>query len=925
MSKKTFIVGAKTHNLKNVQCSFPHGKLTVLTGVSGSGKSSLAFDTLYAEGQRRYVESLSTYARRFIERMPRPPVDHVYNIQPAIAIEQKNKVKNARSTVGTATEITDYLRLLFAKIGTVMCTECNIPVIEHTPESVVENLFHILEPGERFYILAPLHPAQTTSLKSLKEELIRAGYYRVFIENRMVDLMEEGFPRRKRKGRIGEIAVVVDRMALKNNQRARLTDSLRTAFQIGKGVVIIQQVGKKPMTFRAGLVCDRCGRHYKRPEPLVFSFYSPLGACPTCQGFGRIITIDYDKVIPDPNLSLNEGAIAPFNFPAFEEMYDYMRDSTKKEKIAWDTPWRDLDENTKKLIIEGKGDWCGIKGFFGWLESKRYKVHYRVMLSRFRGYVPCPDCGGTRLIAEARSVTVGGKNISVLSSMNIKDLRKWFQDFKPTREEKATAQRILIEIQNRLKYLDDIGLGYLTLERQTRTLSGGEAQRINLATALGSSLTDTLYVLDEPTIGLHPRDTERLLRVLKQLKKIGNTVVVVEHDPVIIRGSDRIIDLGPGAGEHGGNIVYEGTVNKLKECRNSITAQYLDHAHPKTLRKTVRRPRGFINIQGAHEHNLQRINVDIPLGVFCCLTGVSGSGKSTLAEDILYASFSRYRRQEPVEMGGCDDVRGLEQVDDMILVNQSPLGRSARSNPATYTKAYDAIRKLMAQTPEARRHNITPSHFSFNVPGGRCEECKGTGTITIEMQFLADVEVECEKCEGKRFKKKVLDILYNGKNIHDILNMTVTESMAFFQNSGEVVKALSPLVEVGLGYLRLGQNTATLSGGEAQRLKLASFLIRALSNRQSPHDFLIFDEPTTGLHPADIDTLVRVLHLLVDNGYSILVIEHNLDLIVHADWIIDLGPEGGDEGGEVVFTGIPRKLLDVPASYTAEYLCEAIQ
>ncbi|MCD6385422.1 excinuclease ABC subunit UvrA, partial [Candidatus Sumerlaeota bacterium] len=916
MAKETKIIGARTNNLKGITCSFPHSKLTVITGVSGSGKSSLAFDTLYAEGQRRYVESLSTYARQFIERMPRPPVDYVYNIQPAIAIEQKNKVKNARSTVGTASEINDFLRLLFAKIGVIYCTECGIPVIEHTPHSIIEHLFETMPRDTRFYVLAPLKIKSSESIGSLRQELIRAGYYRVMINDTLIDLTEEESTSVFKNKKLKELLIVIDRMALKRAEQARLADSISTALNIGKGVVFIKPVDGDALLYRAGLVCDRCGRVYKRPEPLLFSFYSPLGACPTCQGFGKIITIDYSKVIPNPALSLDEHPIAPFNYPAFEEMYDYMAESTSGEKIPWDVPWQELSKTHRDIIINGKGEWCGIKGFFDWLESKRYKVHYRVMLARFRGYETCPDCGGTRLVPEARSVTIGGKNIAELSAMSIKDLRDWFEKLQIPASQLRMVERILTEIRNRLRYLDEIGLGYLTLDRQTRTLSGGEAQRINLATALGSSLTETLYVLDEPTVGLHPRDSERLLNTLKALKKIGNTVVVVEHDPVIIRGADKIIDLGPGAGENGGSVVFEGSIKQLLKNSSSITAKYLNHRKKKPLFRQFRKPRGYITIYGARQHNLKSIDVKIPLGVFCCLTGVSGSGKSTLAEEILYAGFQRFRRQEPVELGEFDRIDGLEQIDEMILVNQSPLGRSARSNPATYTKAYDAIRRLMAQTYDARQRGVSASQFSFNVPGGRCEECQGTGTITIEMQFLADVEVVCEKCEGKRFKKHILDIKYRGKNIYDILNLTVTEAMEFFHDSPEVCKALEPLVQVGLGYLRLGQNTTTLSGGEAQRLKLASFLSQALSSKHRKKIFLIFDEPTTGLHPADIDTLARVMNLLVDRGYSILVIEHNLDLIAYADWIIDLGPEGGDKGGRVVASGTLRDLLHHPTSYT---------
>ncbi len=921
---ETKIINARTNNLKEITCSFPHRQLTVITGVSGSGKSSLAFDTLYAEGQRRYVESLSTYARRFIERMPRPPVDYIYNIQPAIAIEQKNKVKTARSTVGTATEINDYLRLLFAKIGVVYCPQCNVPVIERTPQSIVMDLFSVLPQNTRCYILAPLKVKQTRNLFTLIEELIRAGYYRVLLDEETIDLtdLKKSTLNQLKAQLPGELLLIIDRLELAETNRMRLADSVKTALDIGKGTIKIKPVNNEIRTYRAGLVCDICGNEFKKPEPLLFSFYSPLGACPTCQGFGKVITIDYAKVIPNPDLSLEERAIAPFNYPAFNEMYDYMKSSTAKFGIPWNIPWKKLTREQQNLIIEGKGNWCGLKGFFEWLESKRYKVHYRVMLARYRSYVTCPSCNGSRLIPEALQVKIAGKNIAELSAMSVRDLRQWFTDLTLDENQRRIADRVLTEIRQRLTYLEEIGLGYLTLDRQTRTLSGGESQRINLATALGSALTDTLYVLDEPTVGLHPRDTQRLLKIIRALTEIGDTVVVVEHDPLIIQGADKVIDLGPGAGEHGGKIVYEGSVAGLLEYSDSITSQFLNYRHKMSLTRQYRQPKGFISIKGAAEHNLKNINVQIPLGVFCCLTGVSGSGKSTLAEEILFAAYQRLRRNEPVDLGKFESITGLEQIEDMILVNQEPLGRSVRSNPATYTKAYDVIRRLLAQTYDARLHGITASHFSFNIPGGRCEECKGTGTIIVEMQFLADVEVVCEKCEGKRFKKQILDIYYKGKNIYDILNLTITEAMEFFKEAPEVCKALEPLIHVGLGYLRLGQNTTTLSGGEAQRLKLASFLAEALSGKKQQRKFLIFDEPTTGLHPADIHNLVKVLNLLVDKGYSILVIEHNLDLLSQADWIIDLGLEGGDEGGYVVTAGPLPEVLKSEVSHTARYLHE---
>lgn len=907
------VIRARTNNLKGISCRIPHGQLTVITGVSGSGKSSLAFDTLYAEGQRRYVESLSTYARQFIERMQRPDVDMINNIPPAIALEQKNKVKNARSTIGTATEINDYLRLLYAKIGKTICPDCQREVNRATPQSATDELMRLAH-GTRLYILAPVTVGKRSNLSAVQAEMARAGFTRLLVDGSVQEFSEVP---PKRLARAKTLLVVIDRLAVSPAVRSRVNDSLEVAFQAGKGTVEIYTTEGRRYQFHSGFVCNGCNRAFKEPEPQLFSFYNPLGACPTCQGFGRIIGLDLDKVIPNPRLSLNERPVAAWNTPAYGEMYDYMAESTRRYGIPWDVPFEQLSNRHRDIVIKGRGDFCGIQGFFDWLESKRYKVHVRVMLARFRGYSPCPDCGGTRLVPEALNVFVQGRTIADLWATSIKDLRPFFDEFPLNREDAEAAGRIVQEIQSRLRYLDNVGLGYLTLDRQTRTLSGGEAQRINLATALGSALTDTLYVLDEPTVGLHARDTSRLLRILKSLQRNGNAVVVVEHDLDIIRGADRVIDLGPRAGEHGGEVVFEGELKQLKRCSRSQTAVWLDGAFRRALPNRYREPQGFLLVKGARQNNLKGIDVRIPLGVFACVTGVSGSGKSTLVQDVLYAGYKKLRGEGTLDVGKHDSLGGVEQIDDMILVDQAPIGRSIRSNPVTYSKAYDEIRQLMEQTVDARREGVRARDFSFNVPGGRCEACEGTGVTTVDMHFLADVTVVCDRCNGKRFKEHMLAVHYRGKSVVDILDMTVNEALEFFADKPRVLRALDPLAQVGLGYLQLGQSTATLSGGEAQRLKLASYLT---TTRRVGHCLMLFDEPTTGLHPADLQVLISVLEKMITRGYSLLVIEHNLDLIGHADYIIDLGPEGGEEGGRVVVEGPIPAILECPRSHTGRFL-----
>ncbi|MBN1867332.1 excinuclease ABC subunit UvrA [Candidatus Sumerlaeota bacterium] len=966
------IVGARTHNLKNVTCSVRRGKLTVVTGVSGSGKSSLAFDTLYAEGQRRYVESMSTYARQFLERMQRPDVDAIHNVPPAIALEQKNSVTNARSTIGTATEINDFLRLLFARVGHVFCPDCGVEVASDSPESAAMTLEKLPE-GKRLIILAPVEIESVENLDATLDEMRRQGFTRALAEDgTLVPLEEfrvEHLVERKRKvdkvdgskrapkarkstRSTSSIFLLADRVATGPRIRSRLAEALELAFRAGGGRARVRDADSgAEWAFSSGLVCNRCGRTQRKPEPALFSFSSPLGACPRCEGFGRIAGIDMDKVIPNWNLTLMDDPIVPWNSTANREMYDYLRQTVSE--MSWHKPLEDLSSEMKGVLLEGRGKWPGIRGFFGWYESRRYKVQARVLLARYRAYTPCPDCGGARLVPEALHVRVDGRTIADVVARSIEDLHAYFDALTLPAHEEQAASRLLSEIRSRLRYLDNVGLGYLTLDRQTRTLSGGESQRINLATALGSALTDTLYVLDEPTVGLHSRDTMRLLAILQALRESGNTVVVVEHDPDIILGADDVLDIGPASGERGGQLLYAGPVEGLlsgmgvspmsssvqhirpfqkrgQDARatkaherdthaTSLTARYLARSKRRVLPSRGRKPAGWIAIRGARAHNLQNLDVRLPLGVLACVTGVSGSGKSTLVHSILYSGFRRLRDNAPVEVGMHDAIDGIERLRDIVLVDQRPLGRSSRSNPVTYVKAYDPIRALFASTREAKRHGIRPGHFSFNVEGGRCETCRGAGVVTVDMHFLADVEVTCDDCDGKRFQRRVLDVAWNGRNIDDVLDMTVSDARSFFADRPKIRRALDPLASVGLGYIRLGQSTATLSGGEAQRLKLAGFLA---ANRNVENVLMLFDEPTTGLHAADLEILVELLHRLVDRGASVLVIEHNLDLIGHADWIVDLGPEGGASGGRIVAEGLPEAVMACPASHTGRFLKE---
>ncbi len=921
------IQGAKVHNLKNIDLKITRDKFIVITGVSGSGKSSLAFDTIYAEGQRRYVESLSSYARQFLGKINKPDVDFIRGIPPAIAIEQKVNTRNPRSTVGTSTEVYDYLKLLFARIGITYSPVSNKPVIRHSITDVVD---YITSCGEksRLIILAPIDLKKEKSINENIISLQNEGITRIEQSNEIYkinELLEDSSAINKEK----PINIVVDRISVKTNEDSlsRFADSVQLAFSEGNGYCTIKDIdGKKPTeTFSNKFEAD--GIEFEEPNTHTFSFNNPVGACPRCEGYGKIIGIDEDLVIPNKGLSIYEEAVACWRGEKMQEWKNRLVYNADKFDFPIHKPFLELTEKQKQLLWTGNKHFWGLNAFFEHLEEQKYKIQYRVMLSRYRGKTTCPDCRGTRLKKEASYVKVNSKSLQDLVLMPIDELQIFFSELKLTNYEKDVSKRILIEINNRIDFLLNVGLGYLTLNRLSSTLSGGESQRINLATSLGSSLVGSLYILDEPSIGLHSRDNYRLIKVLKELQNIGNTVIVVEHDEDIIKSADEIIDIGPFAGRLGGEIIFQGDYNKIIKSKESLTAKYLTGEESINVPSQRRKWNNFIEITGASENNLKNINVKFPLNIMTVITGVSGSGKSSLVRNILAPALSKIIMGTGEKTGKFDKINGdIQKLNSIEFVDQNPIGKSSRSNPVTYLKAYDEIRKLYASQQLSKINNYKASHYSFNIDGGRCEECQGEGVIKVEMQFMADVVLICDHCQGKRFKEEILEVKYREKSIFDILEMTVNEAIEFFkEGSGsterKIVDKLSPLAEVGLGYIKLGQSSSTLSGGESQRVKLASFLSKENSKQKT---LFIFDEPTTGLHFHDIKKLLEAFNALISRGNSVLIIEHNLEIVKSADWIIDLGPEGGKNGGKIIFEGVPEELINCKESYTGKFLKEKL-
>jgi excinuclease ABC subunit A len=981
------IRGARTHNLKDISCEIPHGKLTVISGVSGSGKSSLAFDTIYAEGQRRYVESLSAYARQFLERIEKPDVDLIDGLAPAIAIKQKNTTRNPRSTVATATEIYDYLRLLYARCGTVHCVHCDDLVKRDSIDEIAEATL-ALGDGTRLNALFPVRHAEpvpaaeakpvrrttkTSSKSAAKAPSATATESPLTeaLKARLIDLRASGFNRLYQQGRIFEFStpeslldldftlpvfVLLDRIVVSADNRARIVDAAEVAYREAgevifeeiprepdsQGQVFVRGVGEEAVAhprrrFSAAYECKSCHRAGREPEPRLFSFNNPFGACPRCQGFGNTVDYDLNLIIPDKELSLGNGAIDPWNRPKYRPWFTEFRRQAPELGIRLDVPWQDLPEAAREIVLRGKGSFAGIYGFFAQMERKKYKLHVRVMLSKYRGYAECPECRGQRLRAEARSVRINGRNICQATALTIADAKDFFDALRLSPMHEEIAGPILEEVRQRLSFLDAVGLEYLTLDRLAATLSGGEAQRIQLATSLGSQLVGALYVLDEPTIGLHTRDTARLIHILEKLRDLGNTILVVEHDADVLRAADHLLDLGPGAGEFGGKLLAEGVLAEIEANPNSLTGRYLSGqlSIPVPARRRAPGPSGGkdrLVLRGAVANNLHGLDVEIPLGLLVAITGVSGSGKSTLVHQVLYRAVARALGQtDGADLSGVyKSLTGVERINDVVLVDQTPIGRTPRSNPITYIKGFDLVRELFAAQPEARRLSLTPGHFSFNVPGGRCNTCEGDGTVTVEMQFLADVELPCEDCNGTRYQSKILNVAYKGKNIHDVLQMTVKEALRFFAGHTRLLEKLAVLDEIGLGYLRLGQSATTLSGGEAQRVKLAAHLaqVRAVNANAKPSQasrvLYILDEPTTGLHFDDVSKLLTAFRKLIDGGGSLVVIEHNLDVIKSADWVIDLGPEGGEAGGRIVAEGTPEEIAANLLSHTGKCLAQVL-
>ena len=936
------IRGARVHNLKNVDVDIPHNKLTVVTGVSGSGKSSLAFDTIYAEGQRRYVESLSAYARQFLERMEKPDVDEILGIAPPIAIRQKNQTRNPRSTVATATELYDFMRLLFARAGRIYCPNDGTRIQRDTVDQVAELMLGLPE-GSRWYALFPVRaPAGEASRKPNTSAEAAA------LRDHLFNLRKKGFNRLFQNGQTYEFStpeslleidfskpvyILADRLVIRPDSHQRIVDTLEICYR-ESGEIFFEEAGvadPRTLYFSERFACKVCGQTATQPEPSLFSFNSPMGACPVCQGFGNTIDYDFDLVIPDPTLSLEEGTVDPWTKPQYGWYFDEEFQPKSRGKVRLNVAYSALKKEEKEFVRRH------IRRFFGEVEKKKYKVHVRVFLSRYRAYTQCPTCCGARLRPEALWVRLGECNIAQVAAMNIAKAQDFFDSLKLSPEESEVAEKVLDEIRQRCGFLVDVGLEYLTLDRLSATLSGGEAQRIQLATCLGSRLVGATYVLDEPSIGLHSRDTARLLQILKNLRDLGNTIIVVEHDPELMVEADHILDLGPGAGENGGRVIFAGSYRQLlvppKEpatrSMQSLTGRYLrgELAVSRALDRRKVNPKRTVRFFGARANNLKNVDVEIPLGMLVAITGVSGSGKSSLVHDVIYRALDSQvnkaretTSEEDREEGGRKlTLKRVERADlltSVVMVDQSPIGRTPRSNPVTYIKAFDLIREAFASTPEAEKRGYTAGHFSFNIPGGRCDTCQGDGTVTVEMQFLADVELICEECKGTRYKASVLDVQYKGLNIHEVLQLTVREALSFFADKPKLAARLKVLQDVGLGYLRLGQSATTLSGGEAQRVKLAAHLAQA----SCKGTLFLFDEPTTGLHFDDIAKLLQSFERLIHNGGSILLIEHNLELIRAADWIIDLGPEGGEAGGHIVAVGTPEAIAAVPGSYTGKYL-----
>lgn len=919
--KYIIIKGARVNNLKNLDVAIPRDKLVVITGLSGSGKSSLAFDTLFAEGQRKYVESLSSYARQFLGRMEKPEVDYIKGVAPAIAIEQRVSSRNPRSTIGTTTEIYDYLKLLFARIGKTISPVSGKEVKKDTVTDVVDFILSH-EEGSKLTITTPLKLKENRTLVKELEILLSKGYTRVVVDNEVSFIEDILNSKEKPKG---AVEILIDRAAVQFDEATqfRLSDSIQTAFFEGEGDCFVSVIGGKKKSFSDRFELDDI--LFEEPSANFFSFNNPYGACRKCEGFGRVLGIDPDLVIPDRNLSVYEGAIAPWKGETTKKWAELIIRDGIKFDFPIHRPIAELTAEEYELLWTGNKYFDGLNAFFSFLETKLHKIQYRVMLSRYRGKTTCPDCRGTKLRKDASYVKIAGYSITDIVLQSVNKLLPIFNSLKIPKSDEKIAKRILEEIKNRLTYLDKVGLGYLTINRLTNSLSGGEFQRIKLATSLGSALVGSMYILDEPSIGLHPRDTERLIDVLKSLRDVGNSVIVVEHEERVMQAADQIIDIGPDAGIYGGELVFQGTVDQLNGKHDSYTTRYLKGEETIEVPQRRRPWRQSIQIEGAREHNLKNISVEIPLGVMTVVTGVSGSGKSTLIRRILNPAIGKMLGIVGEATGKFDNLTGnYKKVTQVEFVDQNPIGKSSRSNPVTYVKAYDAIRQLFSEQAISKKNAFKPAHFSFNVDGGRCEVCEGEGTVKIEMQFMADLHLTCESCEGERFKKEILEVTYNDKNISEVLGLSVEEALGFFEGKAAITNKIQPLFDVGLGYIKLGQSSNSLSGGEAQRVKLASFLGKGTKAHNTDHILFIFDEPTTGLHFHDIKKLLDALNALIDGGNSVVIIEHNTEIVKNADWIIDLGPEGGDEGGEVCFAGLPEDLIKLPNNYTGKYLKEKL-